>query len=702
MPPLTYPPARRGDDVEDFHGQKIADPYKWLEDPDAEATKKFVDMQNDISEPFRTGEFKQKFLDRLKTLYNFPKQGCPFKKGKYYHFFNTGLQNHSVLYQRDTLDDEPKVFLDPNSFSEDGTTALGSISFSEDYSLLAYCIAESGSDWKQIKVRNTETGEDLDDHLKWVKFTTLTWTHDNKGFFYNKYNPPKKEGVDAGTETDINLDQKLMYHRIGTDQSEDVLVYEMPDNPKWMSSVTITKDGKYLVLSISEGCDPVNRFYVTECPQVIDGKIEPKKLIDNFDAGYNYIANVGSRFTLLTNHKASNYKLITVDVDADEFAYEDLVAEEESLLASARWVDSDKLILNYLKDVKDTLQLNNLSDGKLIRHIDIPVGTVGGWTMNYNEPELFFSFTSFLTPGTIYRLDVSSVDNNPQVFYETKVEGFDASKFVTKQVFYESKDGTKVPMFIVHRKDIEHNGLNPTLLYGYGGFNISLQPYFSTSRAIFCGNMKGVMAIANIRGGGEYGEKWHKDGSLANKQNCFDDFQCAAEYLISEKITSPQHLAIQGGSNGGLLVAACCNQRPDLFGAAIAQVGVMDMLHFHKFTIGHAWTTDYGCSDDEEQFQWLIKYSPLHNVKRREDTQYPAMMLSTGDHDDRVVPLHTLKLLATLQHELGDDEKQTNPLLVRVEVKAGHGAGKPTEKRLEEIAEEYTFLSSTLNIAWEE
>eukprot|EP00043_Microstomoeca_roanoka_P007851 m.75900 g.75900 ORF g.75900 m.75900 type:complete len:702 (-) comp14003_c1_seq1:49-2154(-) len=699
---FTYPSARRTDVVEDFHGTQIADPYKWLEDPDSEETKQFVDAQNAISGPFLETDFKQKFLTRLKDVFNFPKHGCPFRRGKqYYYWYNTGLQNQSVLYQKDGLDGEPRIFLDPNLLSEDGTTAVTGAAFSEDAKYMAYKISKAGSDWCTIKIRDTATGEDLPEELEWVKFSCLSWTHDNLGFFYNRYEKPGKDNLDAGTETDTNVNQKLYYHRIKTPQSEDVLVYERPDEPKWMIGASVTEDGKYFLIYLSEGCKPANRVYFTEAVP-LTGLLELKKIVDNFEADYSYVANQGTIFTFKTNLNAPRSRLIRGDLSQDEVVFEELVAQNDGVLESAWWIDHDKMLLNYVRDVKDVLQLHSLADGAFLRNVPLDVGSLSGAASHWDDSELFYSYSSFVTPGIIYRYDVSKPDEEPTTFYETKVEGFDAHNYVTEQVFFPSKDGTKIPMFIVHHKSLQLNGNNPTLLYGYGGFSISLLPSFSVSRTLLCGPMQGVFALANIRGGNEYGEDWHLGGTLGNKQNCFDDFQAAAEYLIEHKYTCAKKLAIQGGSNGGLLVAACCNQRPDLFGAAVAQVGVMDMLHFHKFTIGHAWTTDYGCADDPDQFEWLIKYSPIHNVKHHEDVQYPAMLLLTADHDDRVVPLHTLKLIATLQRELGDKPNQTNPLLARIEVKAGHGAGKPTEKRLEEMAEVYSFLHRTLDMSWEE
>lgn len=698
---FVYPEFRRDESVvDDCHGVKISDPYRYLEDPDGEETKAFVQAQNALSLPFLAGTpIRDKFNNRMTDLYNFEKYGCPFRRGqRYFYYFNTGLQNHSVLYMQDSLEGEAHVLLDPNSMSEDGTTALQYVSFSEDGNMLAYGLSMRGSDWSVIKVRDVSTGQDLADELRWVKFSCLSWTHDNRGFFYNRYAEPKKT-EDAGTETEINLHQKLYYHVVGTSQSDDILCHEDLEHPKWMFGLEVTDDGKFFVLTVSEGCDPVNRLYYCPASPVLD-RLNFIRIVDNFEAQYEYIANDDTIFTLKTNLHAPRYRIIRADFARQEIHWEEVVPEKSDVLEWAAAVNGSQLVLAYLRDVKSVLELHELASGALLVEFPLDVGTIVSYSGRRRDHDIFYKFTSFLVPGTIFRCDLSSLPLNPTVFRNAVVAGFDASRFITTQVFVTSKDGTRFPMFIVSRKSgVQLDGSNPTLLYGYGGFNISITPSFSVSRVVFMQHMGGILAVANIRGGGEYGETWHKAGCFANKQNVFDDFQAAAEYLIQHGYTSPPKLAINGGSNGGLLVAACLNQRPDLFGCVLANVGVMDMLRFHKFTIGHAWTTDYGCADNPEHFPFLIKYSPLHNV-RPAATQYPAVLVMTGDHDDRVVPLHSLKFIATLQHEIGRQPHQTNPLMARIEVKAGHGSGKPTNKIIEEAADMYAFMARTVGMEW--
>jgi len=718
---LKYPEVSRDESVVDnYHGVLVHDPYRWLEDPDSKDVKDFVEKQVTLTESLlQTCETREKLTERITALFDHPRYDCPFKRGdKYFYFFNTGLQAQSVLYIQDKLEAEAQVLLDPNKLSEDGTVALSISEVSENAEFLAVGLSASGSDWVNIKVIRVADKTTEPDSLSWVKFSSITWTHDNKGFFYSRYPAPKEgEGIDAGTETNINLDHQLFYHFLGTDQSEDILCWKDSEHPKWTVGSQITEDGKYVLLFIAEGCDPVNRLFycdLTALPQGLEGfkgkkeMLPFQKLIDNFEAQYDLVANDGALFTFRTNKNAPRYKLVRVDFMQPE-AWSDVVGEsEKDVLESACCVNGNQLLLSYLSDVKYVLQIRDLQSGHLLHNLPIDIGSLDGISGRRKDKEIFIGFTSFLTPGIIYRCNLDVEKPDLVVFRETVVPGFDRTEFEAKQVFITSKDGTQIPMFIVSKKGIVLDGSHPALLYGYGGFNISITPSFSVGRIVISRHLGAVFAIANIRGGGEYGEEWHKAGSLAKKQNCFDDFISSAEFLVSEGYTQPKKLCIEGGSNGGLLVAACINQRPDLFGCALAHVGVMDMLRFHKFTIGHAWTSDYGCSDKEEEFHWLIKYSPLHNVKRPWETQgqslqYPATMLLTADHDDRVVPLHSLKLLATMQHVLCksvENSRQTNPIIARIDTKSGHGAGRPTQKLIEEAAERYAFMAKMVGASW--
>ncbi|XP_071110452.1 LOW QUALITY PROTEIN: prolyl endopeptidase-like [Haliotis cracherodii] len=704
MGKFTYPNARRDELVEDYHGTKVTEYYRWLEDPDCEETKAFVEAQNELSKPFLDAcPIREKLSSRITEVWDYPKYSCPGRHGEYFYYYhNTGLQNQSVLYAQKGLGADPSVFLDPNSLSEDGTVSLRGTAFSENDQFFAYGLSKSGSDWVTIKFKKAPSGEDLPDTLERVKFSSMAWTHDHKGLFYNRY--LEQKGKSDGTETTMNVDQKLFYHRLGTDQSEDVLVAEFPEHPRWMIGAEVSDCGRYLVMTIHEGCDPVNRLYYVDLKSMqneIRGVLSYVKIVDNFDAEYEYITNDGSKFTFKTNLNASRYKLINIDfADPDQSNWQTLVDEDEkSVLEWAACVNKDKLILCYLKDVKNELYVHGLSSGSRMSQLPLEVGSVVGYSGKKKYDEIFYQFTSFLTPGIIYRCDMTTDTYTPKTFREIKVKDFDTSQFETEQVFFPSKDGTKIPMFIVHRKGLVHDGSHPVMLYGYGGFNISITPSFSPSRLVFLQHLGGVYAIANIRGGGEYGESWHKAGNCANKQNVFDDFQSAAQYLIENKWTSAKRITINGGSNGGLLVGACINQRPDLFGCAVAQVGVLDMLRFHKFTIGHAWTTDYGSSDSTDDFKVLIKYSPLHNIREQKD-QYPALLLLTGDHDDRVVPLHSLKFLAQIQYTFKDSDSQVNPLMGRIDTKSGHGFGKPTAKVIEELTDIYSFMHQTVGLKW--
>ncbi|KAG2692877.1 hypothetical protein I3760_08G072400 [Carya illinoinensis] len=719
---LQYPIARRDQSVvDDYHGVKVSDPYRWLEDPDAEEVKEFVQKQVKLTESLlEKCEAREKLRESITKLFDHPRYEAPFRRGdKYFYFHNTGLQAQNVLYVQDSLDGKPEVLLDPNTLSEDGTVSLNTLSVSEDAKYLAFGLSTSGSDWVTIKVTRVEDKKVEADTLSWVKFSSISWTHDSKGFFYSRYPAPKEgEGIDAGTETNSNLYHELYYHFLGTDQSEDILCWRDSENPKYSFGADVTDDGKYVLLNIGEGCDPVNKFYYCDLSALPNGLAGMKgkndllpfiKLIDEFDAQYIAIANDDTLFTFHTNKDAPKYKLVRVDLK-EPTVWTDVIQEAKNdVLKSARAVNGNQMIVSYLSDVKYVLQIRDLKSGSLLHQLSIDIGTVLGISARREDNIVFIWFTSFLTPGIIYQYNLGTEFPEKKIFREIVVPGFDGSEFHVNQVFVPSKDGTKIPMFIVARENILLDGSHPCLLYGYGGFNISLTPLFNVGRIVLLRHLGVVFCIANIRGGGEYGEEWHKAGALARKQNCFDDFISAAEYLTSAGYTQPKKLCIEGRSNGGLLIGASINQRPDLFGCALAHVGVMDMLRFHKFTIGHTWTSDYGCSDKEEEFHWLLKYSPLHNVRRHweehpdQPCQYPSTMLLTADHDDRVVPLHSLKLLATMQYVLCtslENSPQTNPIIGRIECKAGHGAGRPTQKLIDEAADQYGFMAKMLDATW--
>ncbi|XP_035039342.2 prolyl endopeptidase-like [Hippoglossus stenolepis] len=707
---LKYPSARREEEkVDEYHGTKICDPYAWLEDPDSAETMAFVEEQNELTMPYlEQCAVRPQFHQRLTELYDYPKYSCPYKRGKrYFYFHNKGLQNQDVLYVQDSLDAPATVFFDPNKLSEDGTVALKMGRLSEECEYFAYGLSSSGSDWVTVSFMKADDLSQLPDVLERVKFSCLAWTHDAKGVFYNCY--LRQDGKSDGTETTSNINQKLFYHVIGTKQSEDVLVAEFPENPKWHSSLTVSDDGRYAVMSITEGCEPVNQLWycdLQQLPNGITGLLPWVKLVDDFEAQFSYVTNEGTIFTFRSNLDAPRYCLMNIDIQKPDRQHWTalLPQHDKDVLGFVSCVNQHHLLVNYLHDVKDILQVYELSSARLVRDLPLDVGTVAGVSCKKKHSEFFYKFTSFTSPGIIYHCDLSDSSPEPKVFREVEVKGIKQEDFQTTQVFYPSKDGTKIPMFLVHAKGLKKDGTHPVFLYGYGGFEHSIQPYYNVAYLLYVRHLGGILAVANIRGGGEYGLTWHKAGSLGNKQNCFDDFQWAAEYLIQEKFTSASRIAINGASNGGLLVAACVNQRPELYGCAVAEVGVMDMLKFHKFTIGHAWTTDYGCADDPEQFKWLIKYSPLHNLPQSPypGPPYPAVLLLTGDHDDRVVPLHSLKYCAALQHGVGRSPVQRQPLMVRVDTRSGHGAGKPTVKAILEETHVFSFVAETLGLSWKE
>ncbi|HAJ64227.1 MAG TPA: S9 family peptidase [Cyanobacteria bacterium UBA8543] len=680
---FVYPSSRKDDQVDDYHGTKVADPYRWLEDPDSEETKAWVEAQNQVTFGY-LGEIstREQIKQRLTQLWDYEKFGIPFKQGnRYFYFKNDGLQNQSVLYTLTSLDAEPTVLIDPNTLSEDGTIALSGLAISEDGALMAYGLSTSGSDWNEWKVRDVESSSDRTDHIKWVKFSGASWTHDGKGFFYSRYDEPNE----ATLLEDINYYQKLYYHKLGTPQSEDILIYHRPDQKEWMFSGGVTEDGRYLIISVSQSTDPKNLVFYKDL-QAADSPVV--ELISEFEANYSFIDNDGSVFWFRTDLEAPRARVIAIDINNPAREnWKEIIPQATETLESVGLLNN-QFVADYLKDAQSSIKIFDL-DGAFVREVELPgIGSAGGFGGKRYDTETFYNFTSFTTPATIYRYDM--VSGESIIFRQPNVD-FNPNNYETKQVFYSSKDGTQVPMFITHKKGLQLDGNNPTILYGYGGFNVSLTPYFSVSNSVWM-EMGGIYAVPNLRGGGEYGEEWHQAGTKLNKQNVFDDFIAAAEWLINNKYTKPEKLAISGGSNGGLLVGACMTQRPDLFGAALPAVGVLDMLRFHKFTIGWAWCSDYGSPDNSEEFKALYAYSPLHNLKP--GTTYPATMITTADHDDRVVPAHSFKFAAALQ-EAHAGEK---PVLIRIETKAGHGAGKPTAKIIEEIADEWAFLVRSLDI----
>ncbi len=675
---MKYPETKKVDVTDNYHGTIVADPYRWLEDDNSEETKAWVEAQNKVTFDYLSKiPFREKIKKRFTKLYNYPKYSAPFRAGnKYYFFKNDGLQNQSVMYVMDKLDGEPKVFLDPNKFSEDGTKSLSNYSFSKDGKWFVYGISTGGSDWDEFFVMNALTGEKLKDHLKWIKFSGIAWKGD--GFYYSRY--PEPTGSELSQK---NQYSKVYYHKLGTDQSEDFVVYEDATKPDRGFYAGTTEDERFLIISFSEGTS--NNGFIVKDLSVPNSQFIT--IVDDLNNNYGVIDNVEDKLLVLTDYQAPKYRLILIDPKNPlRENWKDVIPENKNVLQSVQII-GEKLIATYMQDASHHVYLFNL-EGKPEGEIKLPsLGTVG-FSGRRDDNDAFYSFTSFTYPGTIYKFDVST--KKSELFRQTELD-FDFDNYETKQVFYTSKDGTKIPMFIVHKKGLKLDGNNPTYLYSYGGFNISLLPSFSTSRLIFLEN-GGVFAMPNIRGGGEYGEEWHKAGMLDKKQNVFDDFIAAAEYLINEGYTNPNKLACAGGSNGGLLIGAVINQRPDLFKVALPAVGVMDMLRFHKFTIGYYWVVEYGSSDDPEQFKFLYAYSPLHNIK--DNVNYPAVLVTTADHDDRVVPAHSFKYIATLQEKY----KGKNPVLIRIETKAGHGAGKPTSKIIEEIADVWSFVFYNLGI----
>ena len=684
---LKYPETKKGEQVDDYHGTKVADPYRWLED-DVRKSKDvadWVEAENKVTNAFLESIPEREAIKaRITDLWNYEKISAPSKyAGRYFFFKNDGLQNQSVFYVQDSLDGEAKLLMDPNAWSKDGTVALAGLAISDDAKAVAYGVAEAGSDWNTWKVFDVTAGKPLADELKWVKFSGASWTNDNKGFYYSRFPEPKK---DAAFQ-DLNVDMKLYYHKVGTPQSEDKLVYERPDNPRWTIGGTVTEDGKFLVVSVGDGTTSRKVRVAYQDLTAPDAKVV--ELVPDHDNKFNFLGNDGGVFYFQTDYQAPKYQIIAIDTkNPDKKNWKTIIPEAKEVIDDSNLV-GNRFIVSYLKDAKTAVKVYEV-DGKFVRDVELPgIGTAAGFGGKRTDTETFYTFSSFATPTSIYRYDVPTGES--KLIRQAKVK-FNPADYEVKQLFYASKDGTKVPMFVAHKKGLKLDGSNPTLLYGYGGFNISLTPAFSVSRLQWM-EMGGVLAVANLRGGGEYGDDWHRAGTKLQKQNVFDDFIAAAEYLIAEKYTSNKKIAIQGGSNGGLLVGACLTQRPDLFGAALPAVGVMDMLRFQKFTAGRFWTDDYGSSDNSAEFNELYKYSPYHTLLKKGPQKYPATMVTTADTDDRVVPGHSFKFAAALQA----NNSGPNPTLIRIETKAGHGAGKPTSKAIEEVADQWAFLVKTLD-----
>ena len=677
---LNYPEARKERYADEYFGTTVADPYKWMEDFNSDEVKEWVKKENAVTFSYLESiPYRDKIRARLNEIWNYPKYSAPFKAGEYYFFYkNDGMQNQNVLYIQKGIDGTPEVFLDPNTFSTDGTVSISMISPSKDGKYFAYGISKAGSDWNEFFVIDVATKTRLNDHLKWVKFSGASWHGD--GFYYNRYDAPE-EGKELSSK---NENQKVYFHKVGTNQEEDVLVWEDKEHPEYTASIYTSEDQMILYMSKGKRGVRGNELYYKN---ISAGDVEFKPIATGFDGNdYSVVNNIDDVIYISTNKDAPRNKVVKYEMKTGAFT--DVIPETKDVLSGVS-ISHSKFLVQYMTDANDKIFVRDIN-GSSIKELPLPTfGTVAGFSANKDEDVIFFTFASFLYPSVIMKYDI--LNNKMSVYRESEIK-FDASKYETKQVFYTSKDGTKVPMFIVHKKGLKLDGKNPTLLYGYGGFNISLKPSFSTSNIILLEN-GGVYAVANIRGGGEYGEEWHLAGTKMKKQNVFDDFIAAGEYLIKEGYTNSKYLAVEGGSNGGLLVGAVINQRPELFRVAFPAVGVMDMLKFQKFTIGWAWVTDYGSSEEsEDQFKYLLGYSPYHNLK--EGLNYPATMVTTSDHDDRVVPAHSFKYAARLQEVYKGD----NPVIIRVEVNAGHGAGRPTKMIIDAVTDKWAFMFYNMGI----
>ncbi len=676
----TYPTARRGDQVDDYHGTKVADPYRWLEDPDSPETRTWIAAQNKITEAHLAAQpAREGIRKRLTELWNYERFSAPRQvAGRYFYARNDGLQNQAVLWVSKGLKGEPRVLLDPNKLSADGTTSLKRTAVSKDGKRLAYQVSKAGSDWVEIKVRDVDTGLDLPDHLRWVKFSGMSWRKDGSGFYYSRYDAPDEKTALRS----VNYFQKLYFHKLGTRQDADVLVYERKDHKDWGFAGVVGDDDRYLVILVWRGAESKNQVFVRDLKS---RKARTVELITGFEHEFDFIGNDGRKLWFKTDHKAPRGRVVQIDLRKPaEKHWKEVIGETKETLRSVSLV-GDRLVCSYLKDARSEIRIHTVK-GKLDKVLTLPgIGSAWGFSGKRADRETFYLFTGFIWPSTAFRYDFKT--GKSEIFKQPKVD-FDASRYETKQVFYPSKDGTRIPMFLVHRKGLKLDGSHRVYMHAYGGFNIALTPSFKVKRLAWL-ELGGIYAMPNLRGGGEYGEAWHKAGMLGKKQNVFDDFIAAAEWLVAKGYTTRKKLAIGGGSNGGLLVGACMVQRPELFGAVLAAVGVMDMLRFHKWTIGWAWVPEYGTSDKPDDFKWLYAYSPYHNLK---PASYPATLITTADHDDRVVPAHSFKYTAALQH----NQRGPAPTLIRIETKAGHGAGKPTSKRIEEAADRWAFLDGAL------
>ncbi len=680
---IEYPQTKKVEQTDDYHGTKVADPYRWLEDDNSAETKAWVEAQNKVTFAYLNQiPEREQIKKRLTELWNYEKYSAPFKRGnRYFYYKNDGLQNQSVLYVAESVNDKGRVLLDPNKLSPDGTIALSGLAISDDGKLMAYGLATGGSDWQEWRFMDVETGRDLPDVLKNIKFSGASWTLDGKGVYYSRY-PEADAKAKLSAE---NFHQKLYFHRLGTPQSEDVLVYERTDDKEMFVGGFVSEDGNWLIISVGKGTSPMNMVYVKNL-SMERAPVVP--VVDRLEADYSFVGNDGSTFYFRTDKDAPRGRLVSIDVLNKDKKWREVVPQTAETLEGVDFINN-QFVGSYLKDAYTQFRIYDI-DGKFVRSVELPgIGTAFGFGGKRYDTETFYTFSSFNTPQTIYRYDMKT--GKSEIFRKSDVK-FNPADYEVKQIRYKSKDGTEIPMFIVHKAGLKLDGNNPTLLYGYGGFSVSMTPGFSVSRLVWL-ERGGVFAMPNLRGGGEYGEQWHEAGTKLKKQNVFDDFIAAAEWLIANKYTQPAKLAVSGGSNGGLLVGAVLNQRPELFGAALPAVGVMDMLRFHKFTIGRAWISDYGSADNAEEFKAIYAYSPIHNI--RKGAKYPAVLVTTADHDDRVVPAHSFKYAATLQANQGGDA----PVLIRIETKAGHGAGKPTAKIIEEQADIYGFLMKNLGMS---